>query len=42
MSRQKEILIPILQNIVEMTGEWASKGSHLIRETRDVDKSTVQ
>lgn len=42
MARNKEILIPILENIAKMTHEWAGKGSHLIRETRDVDKSTVQ
>jgi hypothetical protein len=42
IARNKEILIPMLQNIAQLTSEWAGKGSHLIRETRDVDKSTVQ
>lgn len=38
----KTIVAPMLQNIAKITREWAGKSSTMVKETRDVDKSTVQ
>lgn len=33
--RTKEITLPIMENIAGLSGEWASKASHLIEQTQD-------
>lgn len=39
IARAKEITVPIMEDIAGLTGEWASKATHLIRQTRDAGPS---